>query len=137
MTHDGGRTWSNRFFSDADMGRIRAIIQVNPGTPRPRLSTLVCEALDWRGKDGRLREMRCRVVMLRMHEAGLICLPPPKHGFNHAQPDRWRHHALTDPGTPITDPVHRLPGLAITTVNAKDRELSRCWNATIAEHHYL
>jgi hypothetical protein len=134
---DGGRIWSNRRFSAADMDRIRSIIQENPDASRARLATLTCQELDWRGADGRLRDMRCRVVMLRMHEAGLISLPPPRNGFNHAQPDRWRHHALTDPGEPITDPVHHLKDRAIRTVSARDARESRCWNATIAAYHYL
>jgi hypothetical protein len=134
---DGERVWSNRAFSATDMDRIRTIIQQNPDAARARLSHLVCQALDWRGPDGRLRAMRCRVVMLRMHEAGLITLPPPQRGFHHAQPTRWSHHALTDPGHLITDPVHRLPDLAISTVTAHNPEESLAWNATIAVHHYL
>lgn len=54
------------------MQRIRALIAENPNAARKHLATMTCEALNWRGADGRLREMRCRVVMLRMHEQGLI-----------------------------------------------------------------
>jgi hypothetical protein len=41
---------------------------------RAHLSRLVCEALDWRKPDGGMKDMRCRVVMLRMHEQGIIAL---------------------------------------------------------------
>jgi hypothetical protein len=138
MTGTDKQIWSNRHFSTQDMDRIRSIIRNNPEASRNQLSALVCQELDWRGTDGRHREMRCRVVMLRMHEAGLITLPPPRKGFSQAQPERWsQQYALSDPGTIINEPVHRLPKLCISTVTAKDRDRSRTWNATIAAYHYL
>lgn len=133
--HD--RVWSNRLFTEADMHRIRTIIADHPEANRSRLATMVCQDLDWRGIDGRLREMRCRVVMLRMHEEGLISLPAPRRGFGHAQPDRWMHAALQPPDQCINDPVHRLADLRIDTVTAQNKSLSRTWNATIAKYHYL
>jgi hypothetical protein len=50
-----------------------------------RLSQLVCEALNWRRPDGRLKDMSCRVAMLRMQDDGLIQLPPPLTSLDFSQ----------------------------------------------------
>jgi hypothetical protein len=42
----------------------------------------VCEALDWRKSDGALKDMSCRVALLRRHREGLIELAPPLHQVN-------------------------------------------------------
>jgi hypothetical protein len=61
---------------------------------RADLSRLACRALHWLRHDGGLKEMSCRVAMLRMQEDGLIQLPPPC--CQRPQP-RLRTLAETDP----------------------------------------
>lgn len=137
MSNPPGRVWSGRYFSEADMALICKLIADNPAASRAALSRLVCEQLDWRGLDGRLRAMRCRVVMLRMHEAGLISLPQTHRRLYALQKDKWKCDALAQPEVHITVPVHDLKDLSIEIVRSTDKSLSRQWNATIAAYHYL
>jgi hypothetical protein len=83
--------------------------------------------------------MRCRVVMLRMYEQGLICLPA-------ARPKVWRApgeatlrflDADTLPQPAITEPVHALLPLRIDLVAASDKVVSRRCNTFIQRYHYL
>ena len=52
------------------------IIKEKPEFNRMRLSKEVCRMLHWLKPDGNLKDMSCRVAMLRMHRDGLIELPP-------------------------------------------------------------
>ena len=58
--------YCGRGFSSAEIHCILQIIEAHPTATRARLSRLVCEQLDWRRDDGRLKDMSCRVAMLRM-----------------------------------------------------------------------
>jgi len=70
--------YCGRDFSESEMASIRTIIADHPAARRAELSRLVCEALDWRRPGARLKDMSCRVAMLRMQKDGLIQLPVPR-----------------------------------------------------------
>lgn len=124
-----------RDFSPALVQRIAEVIERHPGMKRTPLSRRICEALDWRGADGRLCEMACRVTMLRLHADGLIQLPPSQI----RQPRRrasFAPTALTDAQSPITGAVHQLAPLHMHIVHGRGDE-SRLWNEFMARYHYL
>jgi len=88
--------------------------------------------LDWRKVDGGLKEMSCRVAMLRMRDDGLIQLPPAR---NKKGTCRIVPGEKTNPGSPITSPVHELPPIQLMpVVSRKDSQL---WNEYIQRYHYL
>jgi hypothetical protein len=126
--------YCGREFTAAELELIRHIIRDNPAALRFHLSRLVCQALDWYKPDGKLKEMSCRVAMLRMQKDGLIQLPPASH-----QKSRPRTvlclTSQTDPGFPVTDAVQMLPGLHLEQVST--RPDSRLWNEYIHRYHYL
>ncbi|KRP35456.1 MAG: hypothetical protein ABS34_10975 [Opitutaceae bacterium BACL24 MAG-120322-bin51] len=128
--------WSGRIFRPEDINLIKTLIRQNPSANRAELSRLVCEQLDWKDSSGGLKAMRCRVVMLRMSEKGIIALPPPRFKKN---PDRHRilSTPATDPKIAVSLPVHELNGLRIDIITAKDKVLSRLWNEYIQRYHYL
>jgi hypothetical protein len=90
--------------------------------------------LDWRKPDGGLKEMSCRVAMLRMQNDGLLTLPPPRNGNGNGKP-RVRLTAATEPGQPCTAEVHQLGEIRLQLVC--DRTVSRLWNEYIQRYHYL
>ncbi|HEC61711.1 MAG TPA: hypothetical protein ENI27_05595, partial [bacterium] len=61
-------------FSETEVALIRKIIEENPSKSRYKISLLVCERLEWRKVDDGLKDMSCRVALLRMQEDGLIHL---------------------------------------------------------------
>src|SRR5229473_3593556 len=73
----GGR---GQEFDEEVLGRIRALVGAQGGLTRTALSRRVCELLDWRGWDGRLKEVHCRVALLKLARHGLIELPPAQPG---------------------------------------------------------
>jgi len=71
--------YCGRDFTPKEFEQIRSLIKQNPEFNRKRLSKEVCRTLQWLKPDGKLKDMSCRVAMLRMHKDGLIALPPPTH----------------------------------------------------------
>ncbi len=124
--------YCGRDFSCKELERIRKLIAAHPDSSRTRLSQQVCELLDWKKPDGGLKEMSCRVAMLRMHRNQLIVLPPPRR-----QPTRAviRFTDSTAPQTPIRAPLHELSTPQLRRVSTPAD--SRLWNEYIERYHYL
>ena len=58
---------------------LRELIAQNPELSRRRLSVKVCEAWQWVQPNGQPRDMVCRSLMLALHRAGHIQLPPQRY----------------------------------------------------------
>ena len=69
--------YCGRDFSEAELTFIRTLIAEDSRRTRADLSRLACQAMHWLKPDGGLKDMSCRVAMLRMQDDGLIQLPPP------------------------------------------------------------
>jgi hypothetical protein len=69
-------SYRGRKVTDSDVSFIRQLIADNPASSRRALSQKLCEAWNWRQANGALREMVCRSLMLMLHRAGHIELPP-------------------------------------------------------------
>jgi hypothetical protein len=69
-------SYRGRVVTDADIAFIRKLIADNPASSRRDLSKKLCEAWNWRQANGALRDMVCRGLMLQLHRAGHIELPP-------------------------------------------------------------
>ena len=112
------KRYSGREFSPADLQAITRTIELNPTLKRTPLSRLVCEQLNWRRPDGRLREMSCRVAMLRMQADGLITLPASQ-----IPKPRRRAQFIATPATDeqpvLAAAVHELPALSLHIVDGR------------------
>ena len=125
--------YCGREFGDDELARIRALA-TEPGTTRRAISRRVCEELGWRKPDGGLKEMSCRVALLRMQTDGLVRLPAPLH--------RSSNTTRTTPRTPEAEP--RAPLLAgagelraLRLEPVATRRNSRLWNEYVDRYHYL
>ena len=125
------KRYCGRDFSLKELDKIRELIAEDANHTRAALSRLTCEALNWIKPDGGLKDMSCRVAMLRMAEDGLISLPPPRR-----KPPSQKVviTSKSDPQTVITEPIHRLPDIQINLI---DQNQSRLWNEYIHRYHYL
>ena len=130
---DTAKRYSGRWFAPTDLERIRSLIREHPEANRQRLSSLVCEAFDWRKADGGLKDMSCRVALLRMHREGLIALPPPQNRMNPCRSFR-RRTAQAEPQPRFEAAVHALQELRLEAV---ERPSSALWNEYIDRYHYL
>jgi len=69
-------SYRGRGVTEEDIVFIRQLIADHPASSRRALSQKLCEAWNWRQTNGALREMVCRSLMLQLHRAGHIELPP-------------------------------------------------------------
>src|SRR5208337_2602166 len=70
--------YCGREFTPTEIDLIRELLTM-PQINRARLSREVCERLNWRRDNGKLKDMSCRVALLRMQTDGLFTLPPPRN----------------------------------------------------------
>jgi Domain of unknown function (DUF4338) len=126
--------YCGRRFSAEDLQTIEGLIAQSPGLKRSPLSRIVCERLDWRKPNGELKDMTCRVALLRMQADGLIHLPPSQIPNPRRRP-QFLPSAATEAQPPLLAPVHELPPLTLQLVTAG--RTSRLWNEYIARYHYL
>ena len=124
--------YCGRDFSTTELDQIVQLIADNPEYHRADLSREVCRILQWYKADGGLKEMSCRVAMLRMHADGLIDLPTPRRTKPALLP--FCSTSATDPKEPILHPVHHLGTLSLHLVERNDSSL---WNEYIGRYHYL
>jgi len=124
----------SRTFSAADLDQVRTIIAAPDRPNRADISRRVCLALGWLRADGRLKDMSCRVALLRMHRQGLIRLPPPEKGNGNGRRGKTVS-ARTDPEWPVTESAGQLQALALHPV--VDRSASTLWNEYVHRYHYL
>lgn len=126
--------YCGRDFTPDELEIIREIITEDPQRSRAHISRLVCQALNWHKPDGGLKDMSCRVALLRMQDNGLITLPSPRHKQSQRRP-KIQITSATDPKPDITMPVNALPDLSLQLVSTKDQ--SALWREYIHRYHYL
>ena len=126
------KRYSGRDFSAEELASIRALIADNPTCTRADLSRLACQALRWYKADGGLKEMSCRVAMLRMQDDGLIQLPVPT---GQRPKSRIEFTPATAPQAVVEQPANGLTPLQFCPVVS--RAHSRLWNEYIHRYHYL
>jgi hypothetical protein len=124
--------YCGRHFEPAEIELIRALL-TTPQINRARLSREVCERLSWRRNNGALKDMSCRVALLRMQADGLFTLPPPRN----PKPVAYRSYPHIEQAVlePSNIPAIELAALSVDLVLSKADSL--LWNAYIQRHHYL
>jgi hypothetical protein len=133
MESSTNKCYSGRFFSPQEIEQVRELIRTSPQMNRQQLSYRVCERFDWRKTDGSLKDMSCRVALLRMYREGLIELPAPRHKVNPCR-SFARRTVQAQPGPLLEAAVHELSELRLEVVARKDSAL---WNEYIDRYHYL
>ena len=124
--------YCGRDFTPKEFEQIRSLIKQNSEFTRMRLSKEVCRMLQWLKPDGKLKDMSCRVAMLRMDRDGLIVLPPPTHVK--APVKKIEFTSATDPQGPVVCSVNKLSQLHLQMVT---KATSALWNEYIERYHYL
>ena len=128
-----------REFRIEELELIRRLIAGKPARGRSELSRLICRELGWYKPDGGLKQMSCRVALLRMQADGLIELPPPRGNSPGAKggapPRRIEFTSRTDPPASRASVPEGGSGLRLEPVGG--REDSRRWNEYIHRYHYL
>ena len=125
--------YCGKVFSACEMALIQEVVN-RSGLNRASISRKVCRELNWLKADGKLKDMSCRVAMLRMEKDGWFTLPPPMKG-NGNKTKHQHSNAMGDIHVPIHIPAGKIGSLKLEIVRTKEQ--SGLWNEMIHRWHYL
>jgi len=126
-----------RDVTEQDVEVVRRLIAESPGCSRLSISKQVCAAWGWVQANGQPRDMVCRSLLLLLHRAGHVELPPPRLVVVNNVVTRRRPAPLPPDfdRTPIEAPLDELGELEWRQVRRTSDE--GLFDALLAEHHYL
>jgi len=127
--------YRGRVVTVEDIAFIRQLIAENPGLSRRRLSVKLCEAWRWKQTNGALRDMICRGLLLMLHRAGEIELPPVRQISLNPFVRRERPGPMLLDTTPIPGPLGELQPIALQQVRRTGDE--PLFNSLMEHYHYL
>ena len=120
-----------------DLALIRHWLEQNPGWSRWRLSQVLATHWDWRNGVGQLKDMAARTLLLKLHQRGLIALPPRRQRpTNRMRCPSPPPAAVPGADRPLDCALAQLGALTVHEVSAQAAE--RAWvRAALGRHHYL
>ena len=128
-------TYRGRSITEADVAFLRQLIADHPTLSRRALSQEVCRAWDWKQTNGVLKDGVCRSLMLQLHRAGHIALPPPRSRHGVGGRRRCRIVSIAIDETPVRGALSTLQPLVFRQVR-RTAEESLC-NALLHRYHEL
>jgi len=127
--------YRSRVVTDEDQRFIIKLICDNPTASRRRLSALLCEAWDWVQPNGTLCDMVCRSLMLGMHRAGLIELPPVRWVNPNPLANRTQPKPVSVDTTELGCSLRQIQPLRVAQVRRTKAEA--LFNGLMQQYHYL
>ena len=127
--------YRGRVVIDADVAFIRDLISAHPTATRRALSLKLCAAWNWIQPNGTPRDMVCRGLLLALHRAGHIELPPPQYVRSQAPWKRQTPARVDIDTTPLGQTLDVVRPLIFRQVRRTADE-SLC-NSLIEQYHYL
>jgi hypothetical protein len=127
--------YRGRVITTEDIAFIRRLISENAGASRRALSAKLCDAWQWKQANGIPREMVCRGLMLMLHRAGEIELPPVRQTSLNPLVRPQRPAPVLIDTTPVRGPLTQIQPLEFQQVRRTADE--PLFNSLIEQHHYL
>jgi len=127
-------TIRGRYFTDKEVEFITQVVSNNSSLSRRKLSITICEKLDWRQLNGRLKDRACRDVLLKLNVQGIVKLPDAL--------ERGDNRKLRIRSVNFVEPTYKLTGKAghygkPLFQEVKTKKEHRLWNYLVERYHYL
>ncbi len=123
--------YCDREFTKEELIWIRQLVVDKPEISRKDISVLFCQKANWLKPDGGLKDMSCRVAMLKMEKDGHFTLPLPKK--KHTKPYKKPRTLWAIEQPEIT----KKAGKFKLVLEMVDNRSSPLWNEFIDRYHYL
>ena len=131
--------YRGRTVTGTDLEFIRRLIADNPGLSRRALSEKLCAAWNWRQANGVLCAMVCRGLMLHLHRAGQIALPPVRwvnpNPLARRNEERSRPVPVLIDQTPLESTLSQIRPVDFQQVRRTVEE--KLFNSLLDRYHYL
>jgi Domain of unknown function (DUF4338) len=127
--------YRGRVITPEDIAFIQQLIREHSGASRRALSAKLCEAWQWKQANGAPCDMICRGLLLMLHRAGEIELPPVRYTPPNPLAKRQPPAAMGIDTTPIQGPLSQLQPVEFQPVRRTTDE--PLFNSLMEHHHYL
>src|SRR5712692_8325010 len=127
--------YRGREISTNDVAFIRQLIATHPGASRRALSAKLCDAWQWRQANGSPRDMVCRGLLLMLHRAGEIELPPIRFKTLNPFVRRATPAPMLIDTMAIAGALKQLQPIQLQQVRRTGDE--PLFNSLMEQHHYL
>ena len=133
MSDPSAITFSGRCFAPDEVALMRQAATDYGGLGITEISRTICEWLDWKRPNGRLKNHECRLLLERLQQQGLLTLPDLHHSGRRG-PRTVTPDTRSDCQTPIQCRLADLKPLRLTLIEDSDSVL---WRQFIERYHYL
>lgn len=127
-------TFSGRRFTRKQLAEVQETVERFPKLTRKELAGTVCEHLNWKTPNGKLKVESCLILLEKLQANGVVSLPA-------TQPRRKQHRRVPQldkdtPVTPIEAALSTLMPIRLEPVSSSgpDREQ---WKGYLQTYHYL
>lgn len=125
-----------RVFVREELALIQEVVETCTGLSRTELSYTVCELLDWRRANGKLKRPECLSFLERLQGLGFLKLPESQHTGAKKGTRRQIAPAMEDPPwADLTGSVGKFLPLGVELV--KSRKQRQIFKDLVSRHHYL
>ena len=133
MTDPMAMTYGGRSFSSEDLALMRQAASDYAGLGITEIARTICEWLDWKRPNGRLKNHECRLLLERLQHQGILTLPALRRSGRRG-PRSVATNSQTDPPPPIQTAAAELEPLRLILVEQSESSL---WRQFIQRYHYL
>ena len=127
--------YRGRVITPEDISFISQLVVENPRASRRALSAKLCEAWQWRQANGALRDMVCRGLLLMLHRAGQIELPPVRYQPPNPFLERTAPAPILVDTSLVTGDLSGIFPIELQQVRRTADE--PLFNSLMEQHHYL
>jgi hypothetical protein len=128
------REFFGRCFSSSDFRLIQDLVRDFSALSLTELASTLCELLDWKRPNGKLKYKECRAMLEQLQAEGRVSLPTVRK----TAPSRPRKVIVrkeSDPRAALTGTAGDYTPLFLQRVEGV--QLSSLWNQFIDRYHYL
>jgi hypothetical protein len=129
------RFFCGRRFSPNDLELIGELVESCSGISRTELAYTVCELLDWKRPNGKLKGRECREFLEKLEDSGLFRLPDRRDGKPRGSRTSIPDMGLEAIPRDLTGTVREVSPIWLKRVEGENERLS--WRQWMGRYHYL
>jgi Domain of unknown function (DUF4338) len=129
-----GLRFCGRIFSGPELELICEMVRDYAGLAVTEMARTVCELLEWKRANGRLKDQECRQLLEHLRDQGWLRLPAVRNSGPRG-PRQIQLSEASAPQAPVEGSAGEFEPLQMQLVES--REESQLWTELIERHHYL
>ena len=123
-----------RFFSSQELELMREMARDYASLGVTEIARTVCELLEWKRANGRLKDQECRQLLERLRNQGWLTLPPVRNSGPRG-PRQIRLSEASAPQAAVEGRAGEFAPLELRVVESRSE--SQLWTELIERYHYL